>query len=223
MHLDGEPQGDRRSLPVGTITVAGEGRVAAKPDLAVTTLGVDVYAATLGEAMAEAAGTMERVWQTLRGAGLQDADLRTARYSVQVERPYDQKTGRPSDPPGYRVVNLVEARIRDLTRVGAILDEAIAAGANSVIDVAFTVADADSLESHARAAAMADARSRAEQLARLVGAELGPVVQISEGGMVVPIPRFEVREVAARFQHSMPIEGGELGITARIQATYETA
>src|SRR5262245_43056076 len=118
MHLDGEPQADRISLPVGTITVAGEGRVAARPDLAVTTLGVDVYATSLSEAMAEAAGTMERVWQTLRGAGLQDADLRTVRYSVQVERPYHQGTGRASDSPGYRVVNLVEARIRDLTRVG---------------------------------------------------------------------------------------------------------
>src|SRR5262244_7270 len=128
MHLDGEPQADRISLPVGTITVAGEGRVAARPDIAITTLGVDVYATSLSEAMAEAAGTMERVWQTLRGAGLQDADLRTARYSVQVERPYDQKTGRPSDSQGYRVVNLVEARIRDLGRVGVILDEAIAAG-----------------------------------------------------------------------------------------------
>jgi uncharacterized protein len=158
---------------VGTITVAGEGRVAARPDLAVTTLGVDVYATGLGEAMAEAAGTMERVWQSLRGAGLQDPDLRTARYSVQVERPYDQKTGRPSDSPGYRVVNLVEARIRDLNRVGAILDDAIAAGANSVVGVAFTVADAGSLESQARAAAMADARGRAEQLARPVGAALG--------------------------------------------------
>ena len=207
---------------MGTITVAGEGRVAARPDLAVTTLGVEVYATTLGEAMAEAAGSMERVWQALRGAGLQDADLRTARYSVQVERPYDQKTGRPSDSPGYRVVNLVEARIRDLNRVGAILDDAIAAGANSVVGVVFTVADAGSLESQARAAAMADARGRAEQLARLVGAELGPVVQISEGGMVAPVPRIELRQMA-EVHHSMPIEGGELAVTARIQATYETA
>lgn len=206
---------------MGTITVAGEGRVAARPDLAVTTLGVDVYATGLGEAMAEAAGTMERVWQSLRGAGLQDADLRTARYSVQVERPYDQRTGRPSDSAGYRVINLVEARIRDLNRVGAILDEAIAAGANSVIGVAFTVADADSLESQARAAAMADARGRAEQLARLAGVELGSVVQISEGGTAVPTPRVEVRALAA-VSYSTPIEGGELWITARVQATYET-
>jgi len=116
---------------VGTITVAGEGRITARPDLAITTLGVDVHATSLSEAMAEAAGTMERVWQALRGAGLQDADLRTVRYSVQVERPYNQKTGRPSDSPGYRVVNLVEARIPDLNRVGVILDEAMARGAGA--------------------------------------------------------------------------------------------
>ncbi|HKF17720.1 MAG TPA: SIMPL domain-containing protein [Candidatus Dormibacteraeota bacterium] len=206
---------------MGTITVAGEGRITARPDLAITTLGVDVHATSLSEAMAEAAGTMERVWQALRGAGLQDADLRTVRYSVQVERPYDQKTERPSDSASYRVVNLVESRIRELNRVGPILDEAIAAGANSVIGVAFTVADAGSLESQARAAAMADARGRAEQLAQLVGAELGPVVQISEGGMVAPLP-IEPRGLAP-VSHSTPIEGGELAITARIQATYETA
>ena len=203
---------------MGTIAVAGEGRITARPDLAITTLGVDVHATSLSEAMAEAAGTMERVWQALRGAGLQDEDLRTVRYSVQVERPYDQKTGRPSDSASYRVVNLVESRIRELNRVGPILDEAIAAGANSVIGVAFTVADAGSLESQARAA---DARRRAEQLAQLVGAELGPVVQISEGGMVAPLP-VEPRGLAPVSQ-STPIEGGELAITARIQATYETA
>ena len=186
-----------------------------------TTLGVEVYAATLREALAEAGGTMERVGQALRGAGIQDADMRTIRYSVQVERPYDQKTGRPSDASSYRVVNLVEARVRDMVRVGAILDVAIAAGANTVISVAFTVADAGSLESQARTAAMADARGRAEQLARLVGAELGPVVQISEG-MVAPVPRFEARGLVP-LTDSMPIEGGELDITARIQATYETA
>lgn len=206
---------------MGTITVAGEGRIAARPDVAVTTLGVEVYAATLREALAEAGGTMERVGQALRGAGIQDADMRTIRYSVQVERPYDQKTGRPSDASSYRVVNLVEARVRDMVRVGAILDVAIAAGANTVISVAFTVADAGSLESQARTAAMADARGRAEQLARLVGAELGPVVQISEG-MVAPVPRFEARGLVP-LTDSMPIEGGELDITARIQATYETA
>jgi len=54
---------------VGTITVAGEGRITARPDLAITTLGVDVHATSLSEAMAEAAGTMERVWQALRGGG----------------------------------------------------------------------------------------------------------------------------------------------------------
>ena len=204
---------------MGTITVAGEGRIAARPDLAILTLGVEIHATTLAEAMDEASGTMGRVLQAMRAAGLTDADLRTARYSVQVD--YDQKTGRPSDSAGYGVVNLVEARVRDLNRVGPVLDEAVAAGANKVLAVTFDVADSGSLENQARAAAMADARGRAEQLARLAGVELGSVVQISEGGAVVPIPRVEVRALAA-VSYSTPIEGGELWITARVQVTFET-
>lgn len=215
--MDAEPPAERISPLVGTITVAGVGRIAARPDLAILTLGVEIDAITLAEAMAEAGGTMGRVLQTMRAAGLTDADLRTVRYSVQV----DQKPGRPYQPAGYRVVNLVEARVRDLNRVGAMLDEAVAAGANSVVGVTFAVADSVSLENQARAAAMADARGRAEHLARLAGVELGPLVQISEGGMVVPIPRGEVRELAA-VSYSTPIERGELWITARVQVTYET-
>lgn len=207
---------------MGTITVAGEGRIAAKPDLAVTTLGVDVYATTLAEAIGSAGHTMSRVLQTLRAAGLQDADLRTTRYSVQVERAYDQKTGRPADATGYRVVNMVVARIHDLTRVGTVLDEAVAAGANNVIGVTFTVADSRVLGDQARAEAVADARARAEQIAHVAGVELGPLVQISEGGLRPHVPTMEARALTT-MADSVPIEGGELEITAHVQATYETA
>lgn len=68
---------------------------------------------------------------------------------------------------------------------------------------------------------MAEARGRADQLARLAGLELGPVVQISEGGIAAPVPRREARGLAP-VSYSMPIEAGELDIT-RIQVTYETA
>lgn len=76
-----------------TIVVVGEGRASASPDLVVTTLGVEVLAPTLAGATAEAGGALTRVLQALRSAALEDRDLRTARYSIQVERPYNPQTG----------------------------------------------------------------------------------------------------------------------------------
>src|SRR5215472_5055787 len=174
-----------------TIVVVGEGRASARPDLAVTTLGVEILAPTLAGATAEARRALTEVLQALRSAGLEDRDLRTARYSVQLER------------------------------VGVTLDQAVAAGANTVSGVSFTVSDPAILRDQARAAAMTDARSRAEQIANLAGVELGSLVQVSEApGPAVVGPRETTFALVAQGT-PMPIEGGELEMSLHLQVTYE--
>jgi|SRR5215469_3247949 len=204
-----------------TIVVVGEGRASARPDLAVTTLGVEILAPTLAGATAEARSAMTGVLQALRSAGLEDRDLRTARYSVQLERPYNPQTGQQGEVTGYRVSNLVQARIKVLERVGVTLDQAVAAGANTVSGVSFTVSDPAILRDQARAAAMTDARSRAEQIANLAGVELGSLVQVSEApGPAVVGPRETTFALVAQGT-PMPIEGGELEMSLHLQVTYE--
>jgi uncharacterized protein YggE len=203
---------------VGTITEVGEGRASGPPDVAVLTLGVDLVAPSLARAVAGAAETMTRVMEALRGAGLDEGDLGTARYWVNVERWRDPTTGRLGDVTGYRVGNLARARVRPAGRVAAVLERAVGAGANNVASLTFSVEDPDALRDTARAAAMADARTRAGQLARLGGVELGRLLQVSEVIGLAPEPATDGGE---RGTAPSPVAAGEQECSARLQVTYE--
>jgi uncharacterized protein YggE len=121
----------------------------------------------------------------------------------------------------YHVNNMVEVVIRDLEKVGPVLDAATAAGANNVGGVSFSIDETTAVEAKARELAVADAKKRAEALARLSGVALGPVVSVSEvvgfSGPPGPMP------MAARAAGSMdqtPVSPGELTYSAQLQVVY---
>ncbi|AUX41218.1 hypothetical protein SOCE26_026280 [Sorangium cellulosum] len=130
----------------------------------------------------------------------------------------------PAQPPPpahvYRVSNTVNVTIRNLDQVGAVLDAAVTAGANNVWGVSFGLDKTDPLEAQAREKAIADARLRAEALARLQGVGLGRVVAISEivdGGP----PVYAMRAVAmAKEGGGTPISPGEVQFTTQVKVIY---
>jgi uncharacterized protein YggE len=119
---------------------------------------------------------------------------------------------------GYRVSSTVGVTIRDIDRVGEVPDAAVAAGANQVYGVSFTIADETKWQAEARAKAVADARARAKELAGLSGVELGQVLTISEivGNVSGPVP-FRAMERAVGAGGIAP---GELELSTRIQVTF---
>jgi len=160
---------------------------------------------------------MTAVVAALRKAGIGARDIRTADFSVNFERPPEQ----PPQPGQYVVRNVVEVVIRDRDRVGDVLDGALAAGANDVFGISFSIDDPRPLRAKARDAAVADARARAEGLARASGVALGPLLSLSEeGGGSSPRP---VAMRAMSLAAGPPIESGELTMTAQVQAVYEIA
>lgn len=208
----------------GTIIVVGEGTAMVEPDVARTTIGVEVAGDTLREATDEASETMEAILDALLGADVAAGDIQTSGYSIYVER-------RPQDglAPGteardtiiYRVNNSVLVTIRDLDTVGEVLDAAIDAGANNVFGVDFAVEDKAEAMAEARAEAVADARARAEELAELNGVGVGNVVQISEvidTGFGPVLPRVEA--AAGLGGGAGPIAPGQQQVRAQIQVTY---
>jgi len=203
-----------------TITVVGEGSASAKPDVAHTTIGVQVTAATAADAAKQNNDKMNAVIAKIKSLGVADKDIQTTNYSITPV--HNTGKGSVNDIVGYQVSNNVALTIRDLDKVGAILDQVTQAGANNVYGISFAVDDTTKMQSDARAKAMADAQKRGDELARLAGATRGDVLVISEVIQSNPVPLFAApAALSARAADSEPsIESGELSLKMRVQVVY---
>ncbi|HXG04063.1 MAG TPA: SIMPL domain-containing protein, partial [Candidatus Binatia bacterium] len=122
---------------------------------------------------------------------------------------------------GYRALNVVQLRVRDLGALGRVLDAAVAVGANVLRGVTFAVLDRDRLEAEARARAVSDAFERAQQLAAAAGVRLGDLLSLAEGAPAFPAAeRFERAALAAA---PGPIETGTLEVVVAVEARYRIA
>ncbi|KPV48976.1 hypothetical protein SE17_35190, partial [Kouleothrix aurantiaca] len=122
---------------------------------------------------------------------------------------------------GYRVSNTVTVTIRNLDSAGALLDQVVQAGANSIYGINFSVADTNALMEQARKAAVADAKARAGQLAAAGGATVGDVLVISENVSAPPVPMPMMdRAAAAEGGAAVPVQAGEQTLSVDVQATF---
>jgi len=201
------------SQPVRSITVVGNGKAAAKPDIARVMVGVDRMAPTANEAADEANAGIEAIMEAVKGQGVEERDIQTAYFSVYPEMDY--REGGSGEVVGYRASSSLNVTVRDITKVGDILDQATTAGANNISGVNFTVDNSDPIEDQARQEAIGDANRRANDLALLMGVSVGEVLSISEViGGAVPYP------VGREMGGGGGIAPGELEITSQVQVTY---
>jgi hypothetical protein len=201
------------------ITVIGEGKVSLKPDLAMINVGAEARANTVSEAKAEVDAQMAAIAAALEEAGVDEKDIQTSHYSIYYEQepmPVMSEGSALENRGGYRVSNMVQVTVRDVDKAGDVLDAVVQAGANQVSGVNFTVSDESTWQSEARAKAMADARSRAQELADLAQVELGQVLSVSEviGSSLVPMM------AAERGLGGGGIAPGELELGTQIQVTF---
>jgi uncharacterized protein YggE len=199
-----------------TITVSGAASAGAKPDIVRATFGVETIQKTLEAALAENNQRMAAVIAKLKELGIADRDIQTVNFSVNVERAFNQ--GVPGPITGYRVTNNVRATIRSLDLVGMIIDRAIGAGANTVGSIAFGISEVKTLQSQARAQAVADAQAKAQELAKAAGIQVGQVITIVETG--VTVPQGTERSAAPVALAAVPIEGGELIVSVSVQVVF---
>lgn len=196
------------------IVVSGTGRVSVAPDTALLMLGVESQAPTLAEATADAARRMSAVVARINALGIADADIATVAYSVDPRTaPTDAARRDPPRIVGYYVSNLAQVTVRKLADAGPILDAAVAAGANAVRGIRFTLADSSKAQAEARKLAVADALAKARELAAAAGVTLGPVLTIRESGALPAVP---MRAMALRAE-STPIEPGQLEVAVTIE------
>lgn len=208
-----------RSRDGGAIVVPGTGRVSVVPDLADLRLGVTVARPKVDAARAEAARTMDAILAAVDAAGVVRRDVRTTQLSIQPR--YDYRDGRPPTLTGYELANVVEVTIRDLAKLGDVVDASLAAGATSMDGLTFRVDDPEPIEREARQLAMADARARAEVLAAAGGLQIDGISEIVEGGVArppTPFPKAERMMLAA--DAATPVEAGVLEVVVNVTVTF---
>ncbi|MBU3730714.1 MAG: DUF541 domain-containing protein [Beijerinckiaceae bacterium] len=207
-----------------TLTVEGRGEAQGKPDIATITLGVVTQGKTSAEAMEANARIAATLVNQLRERGIADRDLMTIGLSLMPD--YAQDKDRASAPKiaGYRAMNRLSVRLRDLTKIGTVLDMATAAGVNDISGPMFGVADPQGLQDEARKKAVAEARRVADLYAQSLGVKLGPVREMVEnaGNRPMAEPRMMLRGAPAAMAAPVaPIEGGEMTAATTVTITYE--
>jgi len=205
------------------IWVSGEGEVSVVPDVAILNFGVEAQAATVAEAQRQAAEAMEAVMAELDEYGIDEKDIKTQRYSI-----YPVRRWRDDEEIliGYRVTNMVTAKIRKVDDTGIIIDAVAKVGGDftRIRGISFDVKDRTPYYEEARTKAMKDAKNKAIQLANLAGVGLGKATYVSEGAIYWPSPVRDFLEWeggAPVPAAPTPISPGELKLTVNIQVIYE--
>ena len=210
--------GDARSVGTATtdpqqrtVSVLGTGTVTTVPDTAGFTFGVVTRAATAKEALAATSTAADKVVAALKAAGVAAKDIQTQQVSL---NPRTNQDG--TAIIGYEAQTSVSATVRNLDGAGALVDKAVAAGADQVSGPSLTASGRQALERQALAAAFDDAKAKAQALAQSAGASLGQALEVSEGG-AGPIP---LTRGSAVPDTATKIEPGTQEITAQVSVTF---
>jgi len=213
--LNGQPQG---------IWVTGQGKVATIPDIATLRLGIAAQADSVAEAQSQAVEAMNKVMVALADSGVAEKDIQTQYFSIQQVTRWD-RVKEEEVVVGYRVTNMVTAKIREIDKTGSIIDAVAEVGGDltRMDSISFSVDEPSAYHEEARQKAMADARAKAEQMAKLAGVTLGKPTYISESIQVPPpiYPR-AMYEAGASVPAlaPTPISPGEMEISLTVQIAY---
>ncbi len=190
------------------VTTTGHGTITAIPDEALVSAGVNTRAASAAAALSQNSDAMQQVIAALKKAG--GTGLQTQQVSL-----YPQ-TDEQGAVTGYVAQNTVSAKAK-IAGAGALVDAAVAAGANTVEGPSLDVSDHDALYRDALKQAVADARAKAQALADAGGFAVGPVFTVTEQGAATPQP---VYEAAAAKSAATPVEPGTQDVTADVTVSF---
>jgi len=220
-------------LPTNTITVSGTGDAYAVPDTGEFTYSVVSDKPTVAAAQTDAATKSNTITAYLKDAGVAEKDIRTTNYSIQPQ--YEWRTSAcvntvPCPPGGKQVLIGYEVRIssdvkvRDTTKAGDLLSGIGSRGASEVSGLSFTVADPTAVEAQARGKAIADAKAKANELARSLGVSLSRIVSFNENSGGYPGPMFYGKGGGMMAESSAvapDISIGQNKVTSNVSITYE--
>jgi len=206
------------SVEQGThLTVTGQGSISVVPDMATVNIGVTTTSDSVAMAQTENSATMQRVLTAIKRLGIEDKDITTAYYSINPQYNYDQ-----AQPViyGYQVMNTVKVTLRDIDKIGELLEKATTAGANTADSIIFGSSKADELYSMALEEAYTAAKAKGEVLADAAGMKIKGLVSVSDSSSISsPMDvRYAMADAASSI--AVPVESGQLTFTATVTAVY---
>lgn len=208
--------------PVRSMNVSGTGMVSIKPDIAYINIGVHTENASAADAVAKNNTDADAVIKAIKAAGVADDDIQTNNFNIYQNYQTDPTTGARLDTV-YIVDNTVSVTVRDLTKLGAILDASVKAGANNVNSIQFDLVDKTKALAEARDKAVKSARQQADELASSAGVTLGSLQTISTSENT-PGPILYAKSFGGGFAAdaaSVPTSSGTLEIIVTASLTYE--
>lgn len=211
--------------PMRTIVVIGNGSVSAAPDKAVISLGARHAAKSAADALAKTNEAVAAILLRMDAMGVDSKDMQTSSLNL---RPVWRENSRDENgemipPVGFEASNLLQVTLRDLDKLGDVLDQVTRDGANSFSGFRLGLIDPSPILDQARMAAISEARRRAELYATAAGITLGDILLITEdlsdgGGMPAPM-----MEMSMSRSSSVPIAQGEVSQSARVKVVFAIA
>jgi len=205
---------------VRTLSANGTGEVYLVPDVAYINVGVRVDADEVSQALSKNNIQANEISQALQALGVEQKDIQTSNFNVYPMMDYGidgQVTRR------YFVVeNTVYVTVRDLSKLGNLLDAVVRSGANTINGISFDVLDKVAAEAQARDAAIENAKAEAQAIAKAAGVKLGEVQSVYVNTSRGTTPVYEAKGIGgAAAPSSVPVAAGQLMITVDASLTYE--
>ena len=204
-----------------TLSVNGNGTVYLTPDIAYIYIGVHTDDPTIASAVNNNNTQTQALVDALKNAGIAGEDIQTSNFSVYSSPQYDKVTGASTGVTSYSVDNTVYVTVRDLGKLGTLLNTAVSAGANNINSITFDVADKTAAMAQARTKAMANASSLASELAQTAKVTLGEIQTVTySDNSPTPYGYGMGGGGAAAPNASVPIQPGLTQITVMVSVTY---
>ena len=201
-----------------TFNVSGEGKVSVPPDIVLINAGVTAQASTVKEAQNQLNASINRVSKALKQLGIEEKDIQTSNYNINPTYDYTSGLQRIT---GYSANSNLAIKVREIDKVNSVIDAATENGANQVGGIIFEVDDKTKAENEARELAVAEAKKKAENAAKIAGFKLGRIVNYSEGFGDFPRP-IPLRAQGSEQEIAVTsIEPGSNEITVIVILSYE--
>jgi uncharacterized protein YggE len=201
------------------VYVTGTGVIYVTPDIATIYIGVHTESQDVQQALQDNSSQAQAIASTLTEMGVDSKDIQTTAFNVYPQ----QEIGPQGEVTGtkYSVDNTVLVTIRDLSKLGQMLDAVVKSGANNINSIQFDVQDTTQAVSDARKLAVEDAKTQAQELADAAGVKLGKILSLSANQQSGPVPVVEGKAYAGMGGSAAPVAAGQLAITVYANITYE--
>jgi len=218
---------DKINQADNVISVTGTGEIYAKPDLAQTSFSVVIEKKTVAEALSENTEKMNAVIQAVKDQGVEEKDLKTTNFYITPRYEWTDETYLYPDGKrtlvGYEITQTLEVKIRELVKTASVLEAGVAAGANQVGDLQFTIEEEEELIKQAREEAISEAKEKAKILASQLDVKLAGVSSFSEssGGREYYYGLGKAESSSTEPSYDMQIETGENKISVTVYISYK--